>query len=88
MSGTTFYNTNRMDLKAVVKDQDNVAVNLAAYLHSFSPNMKDIFDRFEFQGQIDRLAKADLLYVVTEKFSKIDLHPTRSASSLITFAFN
>jgi type I restriction enzyme M protein len=25
-SGTTFYNTNRMDLKAVVNDPDNVAV--------------------------------------------------------------
>jgi len=76
-SGTTFYNTSAMDLKAVVNDQDNVAVNLAAYLHSFSPNVKDIFDRFEFQSQIDRLAKADLLYLVTEKFSKIDLHPSK-----------
>jgi type I restriction enzyme M protein len=80
-SGTTFYNTSPMDLKAIVGDQDNIAVNLGAYLHSFSPNVKDIFDRFEFQSQIDRLAKADLLYLVTEKFSKIDLHPNKVSNA-------
>jgi type I restriction enzyme M protein len=43
--------------------------------------VKDIFDRFEFQSQIDRLAKADLLYLVTEKFSKIDLHPSKVSNA-------
>lgn len=38
--------------------------------------MRDIFERFEFHAQIDRLAKAGLLYLVTEKFATIDLHPT------------
>jgi type I restriction enzyme M protein len=80
-SGTTFYNTSKMDLKAVVGDQDNIAINLAAYLHCFSPNVKDIFDRFEFQAQIDRLAKAELLYLVTEKFSTIDLHPSKVSNA-------
>ena len=80
-SRSTFYNTSPMDLKAVVGDQDNIALNLGTYLHSFSPNVKDIFDRFEFQAQIDRLAKADLLYLVTEKFSTIDLHPNRVSNA-------
>ena len=80
-AGTTFYNTSPMDLKAIVGDQDNIAVNLGAYLHSFSPNVKDIFDRFEFQSQIDRLSKADLLYLVTEKFTTIDLHPDRVSNA-------
>ncbi|MEZ6319215.1 MAG: N-6 DNA methylase [Phycisphaerales bacterium] len=30
--------------------------------------MRDIFESFEFHTQIDRLAKADPLYLVTEKF--------------------
>ena len=37
--------------------------------------MRDIFTSFEFHTQIDRLAKAGLLYLVTEKFATIDLHP-------------
>src|SRR5581483_5061512 len=35
----------------------------------------DIFEHFEFHNQIERLAKAGLLYQVTEKFAQIDLHP-------------
>jgi type I restriction enzyme M protein len=30
---------------------------------------------FEFHTQIDKLAKAGLLYLITEKFAGIDLHP-------------
>ena len=37
--------------------------------------MRDIFEAFDFDTQIDRLAKARLLYLVTEKFANIDLHP-------------
>ena len=29
-------------MKAVIGDQDNIAANLGAYLHGFSPNVKDI----------------------------------------------
>ncbi|QNN45641.1 SAM-dependent DNA methyltransferase [Thermomonas brevis] len=72
-----FYNTAPSDLPKLLGDQDNLAQNLAAYLHAFSPDARDIFERFEFQTQIDRLAKAGLLYLVTEKFANIDLHPQR-----------
>ena len=44
-------------------------------MQAFSPAVRDIFESFEFHTQIDRLAKADLLYLVTEKFANIDLHP-------------
>ena len=37
--------------------------------------MRDIFERFDFYAQIDRLDKASLLYQVAEKFAGIDLHP-------------
>ncbi len=74
-SGQLFFNTSPMDLKAVMGDQDHVAENLRAYIQEFSPAVRDIFERFEFHTQIDRLANAGLLYMVTEKFVGIDLHP-------------
>ena len=37
--------------------------------------MRDIFECFDFHTQVDRLAKAGLLYLITEKFANIDLHP-------------
>lgn len=74
-AGTSFYNTSPMDLKAIAGDADNVAGNLLSYLHAFSSNVADIFERFEMPAQIDRLAKAGLLYLVVEKFASADLHP-------------
>src|SRR5882672_388358 len=74
-SGQLFYNTSALDLKKLMGDQDHIGENLRAYLHGFSPAVRDIFERFEFHIQIDRLDKAQLLYQVTEKFANIDLHP-------------
>jgi type I restriction enzyme M protein len=70
-----FYNTSPLDLKKLMGDQDHIGENLRAYMQAFSPAVRDIFESFEFHTQIDRLAKANLLYIVTEKFANIDLHP-------------
>ena len=45
-------------------------------MQAFSPAARDIFERFDFHAQVERLAKANLLYLATEKFANIDLHPT------------
>ena len=74
-AGQLFYNTSDLDLKRLMGDQDHIAENLRSYLQAFSPAVRDIFEHFEFHAQIDRLAKANLLYQVTEKFATIDLHP-------------
>ncbi len=70
-----FYNTSPLDLKKLMGDQDHIGENLRAYLQAFSPAVRDIFESFEFHTQIDKLAKSGLLYLVTEKFANIDLHP-------------
>ena len=75
-SGQLFYNISPLDLKKLMGDQDHIGENLRAYIQAFSPAVRDIFESFEFQVQIDRLEKAGLLYLVAEKFAHIDLHPT------------
>lgn len=62
-------------MKRLIGDQDNIAQNLHFYIQGFSDDVRDIFERFEFAVQIDRLAKAGLLYQVTERFARINLHP-------------
>lgn len=74
-SGQTFYNAHELDLPTLLGDQDHIRQNLYAYIQAFSPEARDIFERFDFYTQIERLAKANLLYLVTEKFANIDLHP-------------
>ncbi|SIT36583.1 type I restriction-modification methylase M subunit, N-6 DNA Methylase [Paraburkholderia ribeironis] len=70
-----FYNTSSLDLVRLLGDQDNIRQNLYSYVQAFSPAARDIFERFDFYTQVERLAKANLLYLVTEKFANIDLHP-------------
>ncbi|MBG6222153.1 MULTISPECIES: class I SAM-dependent DNA methyltransferase [unclassified Janthinobacterium] len=70
-----FYNTSPLDLVKLLGDQDHIRQNLFAYVQAFSPDARDIFERFDFYTQVERLAKANLLYLVTEKFANIDLHP-------------
>lgn len=74
-SGQSFYNTSDIDLRKLIGDQDHISHNLYAYVQAFSPAVRDIFERFSFSAQIDKLAKSGLLYLVTEKFAGIDLHP-------------
>ncbi len=70
-----FYNTSPLDIKKLMGDQDNIAENMFSYIQGFSPAVRDIFECFDFHTQVQRLHKANLLYLVTEKFANIDLHP-------------
>jgi type I restriction enzyme M protein len=74
-AGQSFYNTSPLDLKKLLGDQDHIRENLFSYIQAFSPEVRDIFERFAFHTQVERLAKSGLLYQVAEKFATIDLHP-------------
>ncbi len=82
-----FVNTSPFDLKTLMGDQDNLLTNLAAYIRGFSPAVRDIFERFRFAEQVDRLQKAGLLYQVTERFSSFPLHPDRVSNHDMGLAF-
>jgi type I restriction enzyme M protein len=86
-AGQLFYNTSPLDLKKLMGDQDHIGENLRAYLQAFSPAVRDIFESFEFHIQIDRLQKASLLYLVTEKFANIDLHPAAVSNNQMGAVF-
>ena len=56
-------------------------------MQGFSLAVRDIFERFDFATQIDRLAKNGLLYQVAEKFAGIDLHPDKVSNSHMGLVF-
>jgi len=82
-----FFNIDPLDLGKLMGDQDNIRANLVRYVEGFSPAVRDIFEQFEFHTQIDRLAKAGLLYQVTERFARIDLHPDKVDNAAMGLAF-
>jgi len=87
VAGQSFFNISPLDMKKLMGDQDHISQNLYSYLNGFSPEVRDVFERFEFHAQIDRLSKAGLLYQVAEKFSQIDLHPDRVSNHQMGLVF-
>ncbi len=86
-SGQHFYNTSPLDMKKLMGDQDNIAENMFSYVQGFSPDVRDIFECFDFHTQLDRLGRTNLLYLVTERFANIDLHPDKVSNNQMGLVF-
>jgi type I restriction enzyme M protein len=71
----SFYNSSPLDLSKCLADPSHIQANLLSYINGFSSNIGDIFERYEFDKQIEKLAEANLLFLVTQEFTKVDLHP-------------
>lgn len=76
-SGFAFYNTSRYDFEKLLADAPHLAANLRNYIAGFSPNMREVLERFDFDNTISKLDEAGLLYKVLERFKNVDLHPDK-----------
>ncbi len=74
-SGFAFYNTSRYDFEKLLADAPHLAANLRNYIAGFSPNMREVLEKFDFDNTISKLDEAGLLFQVLERFKKVDLHP-------------
>jgi type I restriction enzyme M protein len=72
-AGATFYNVSQFSLASV--GSTSTRANLEDYIAKFSANARQVFEHFAFDGWLEKLEKANLLYLVTQKFASIDLHP-------------
>jgi len=72
-AGATFYNVSQFALDSV--GSTSTRANLEDYIAKFSANARQVFEHFAFDSWLEKLEKANLLYLVTQKFAGIDLHP-------------
>lgn len=72
-AGATFYNVSQFSLGSV--GSTSTRANLEDYVAKFSANARQVFEHFAFSDWLVQLDKANLLYLVTQKFASIDLHP-------------
>jgi len=72
-----FHNHSQLDFYKLKGDPDNIGRHLADYIAGFSENVRKIFDRFEFNQEIDKLEESNRLYQVVAQFAEIDLHPSK-----------
>ncbi|HIH8982734.1 TPA: type I restriction-modification system subunit M [Serratia marcescens] len=70
-----FHNHSQLDFYKLKGDPDNIGRHLADYIAGFSENIRKIFERFEFDKEIEKLEESNRLYQVVSQFAEIDLHP-------------
>ena len=89
-AGFAFYNTSKFNYASLLHDDANLALNLRQYVMGFSPNVREIFAAFNFDDAIRDLKKANLLYLLMERFnekSKVDLRPGSMSNHEMGYVF-
>ncbi len=79
-SGYVFYNTSVWTLQRLhdtaTNNQQILQANFEDYLNGFSPNVKEIIDKFKLKSQIGHMASKDVLLDVLEKFTSPHINLT------------
>ncbi len=70
-------NTSDFTFERLLEDPPYVASNLIAYIQGFSANVRDIFDKFDFEAEITKLDESNRLYLIIKEIcsSSINLSP-------------
>ena len=71
------YNTSPYTFAKLLGDSENIAANLVSYINGFSPTARNIFDKFKFGDQIEKLDASNRLFTIVKAMADIDLHPER-----------
>ena len=69
-----FHNKSRYTFEKLKADPNNISANLTNFIKGFSEKIRHIIDHFEFEKQITKLEKHNLLYEVISRFCEVDLH--------------
>ena len=73
-----FHNQSDLDFEKLRGDPDQIVGHLNTYIQGFSADVRRIFvDYFDFGVEIEKMAEANILYLVVSKFGEVDLHPDR-----------
>lgn len=72
-----FHNHSKLNFQKLKGDADNLVRHLQDYINGFSENIRKIFDRFEFDKEIEKMEESNRLFLVVSKFAEMDLHPQK-----------
>jgi type I restriction enzyme M protein len=86
-TGLTFYNTSRYDLQRLKSDPNGLKMNFPNYLNGFSENVHQIIENFQLDKPVEKLIKNRKLYSLIDKFTEVDLHPSKVDNHLMGSVF-
>ncbi|WP_321298933.1 class I SAM-dependent DNA methyltransferase [Marinifilum fragile] len=87
------FNKSKYTFRKLLADPDNIARNLVDYIHGFSPKAKEIFQKFKFEEEIEKLDEVNRLYMIVKEFANpedgvpINLHPDRISNLQMGYVF-
>lgn len=64
-----FYNTSKYTFERLMDDPDHIEENFREYLNKFSANVRDILEKFKFDGHITTMANKGILYIVLKEYT-------------------
>src|SRR5947199_1338147 len=76
-SGQRFHNHSPLDFEKLKGDPDNIEKHLVSYIKGFSKNVREIFDYFDFENEIERMRESNILYLYFFYFCVLDHHPNQ-----------
>ncbi|MGC9369291.1 MAG: N-6 DNA methylase [Paracoccaceae bacterium] len=69
------YNTSKYTFARLTADAESIAPNLVAYINGFSPTAREIFEKFNFAEQIQKLDDSNRLFNIVQQMATVPLHP-------------
>jgi type I restriction enzyme M protein len=87
ITGRPFYNLSKSDFGNLTNDPDQLAPNLGEYINRFSPNVRDVMERFDIGQQVARMAEKNLLFEVVKAFAAVDLGTERVDNTQMGYVF-
>lgn len=82
-----FFNSSNLSFPQLLDEPSNIASNLAHYIDGYSALAKAVMENFEFDKQIEKLERANLLYMVVARICDVDLHPDRVSNLEMGYIF-
>lgn len=86
-AGYKFYNTSPYDFKKLLDDSEGIYANFINYLDGFSPNVRDIIEKFDFAKQLNKLKGGKILHLIVKELDKVDLSPEAVSNHDMGYVF-
>ena len=87
VAGQRFHNRSGLSFAVLKNDPDRTREHIEDYIEGFDAHVREIFARFTFRDEIQRMDEFNVLHLVVSSFADIDLHPDTVDTTVMGLVF-
>ena len=87
VAGQRFHNSSGLSFAVLKNDPDRTREHIEDYIEGFDAHVREIFARFTFRDEIQRMDEFNVLHLVVSSFADIDLHPDTVDTTVMGLVF-